>query len=47
LKKTHRLIGGLGLDGNTGDESEKPGLGYWGQASLIGATAIHAKPSRW
>jgi RimJ/RimL family protein N-acetyltransferase len=29
LKKTDRLIGGVGLDGNTGDESEEPALGYW------------------
>ena len=29
LKKTDRLIGGIGLDGSTGDGSEEPALGYW------------------
>lgn len=29
LKQTDRLIGGVGLDGSTGDESEEPALGYW------------------
>jgi 8-oxo-dGTP diphosphatase len=29
LKETNRLIGGVGLDGSTGDESEEPALGYW------------------
>jgi [ribosomal protein S5]-alanine N-acetyltransferase len=29
LKDTDRLIGGVGLDGSTGDESEEPALGYW------------------
>ncbi len=29
LKGTDRLIGGVGLDGSTGDESEEPSLGYW------------------
>ena len=29
LKATDRLIGGVGLDGSTGDESEEPALGYW------------------
>jgi [ribosomal protein S5]-alanine N-acetyltransferase len=29
LKKTDRLIGGVGIDGSTGDESEEPALGYW------------------
>lgn len=29
LKETDRLIGGVGLDGSTGDESEEPALGYW------------------
>ena len=29
LKETDRLIGGAGLDGSTGDESEEPALGYW------------------
>src|SRR5712691_3277815 len=29
LKQTDRLIGGVGLDGSTGDESEEPSLGYW------------------
>ncbi len=28
-KVTDRLIGGVGLDGNAGDESEEPSLGYW------------------
>jgi RimJ/RimL family protein N-acetyltransferase len=28
-KETDRLIGGVGLDGSTGDESEEPALGYW------------------
>jgi RimJ/RimL family protein N-acetyltransferase len=29
LKESDRLIGGVGLDGSTGDESEEPALGYW------------------
>jgi RimJ/RimL family protein N-acetyltransferase len=29
LKWTDRLIGGVGLDGSTGDETEEPSLGYW------------------
>jgi RimJ/RimL family protein N-acetyltransferase len=29
LRETDRLIGGVGLDGSTGDESEEPALGYW------------------
>ncbi len=29
LAETDRLIGGVGLDGSTGDESEEPALGYW------------------
>lgn len=29
LKDTDRLIGGVGLDGSAGDESEEPALGYW------------------
>ena len=29
LKETGRLIGGVGLDGSTGDDSEEPALGYW------------------
>jgi 8-oxo-dGTP diphosphatase len=29
LKGTDRLIGGVGLDGSTGDDSEEPALGYW------------------
>jgi 8-oxo-dGTP diphosphatase len=29
LKETDRLIGGVGLDGSTGDESKEPALGYW------------------
>jgi RimJ/RimL family protein N-acetyltransferase len=29
LKEADRLIGGVGLDGSTGDESEEPALGYW------------------
>jgi 8-oxo-dGTP diphosphatase len=28
-KETDRLIGGVGVDGSTGDESEEPALGYW------------------
>jgi RimJ/RimL family protein N-acetyltransferase len=33
LKETDRLIGGIGLDGSTGDASDEPSLGYWlGQA---------------
>ena len=43
LKETGRLIGGVGLDGSPGDESEEPALGW---ASLIGATAMRAKPSQ-
>jgi [ribosomal protein S5]-alanine N-acetyltransferase len=29
LKETDRLIGGVGLDGSTGDASNEPSLGYW------------------
>lgn len=29
LRETDRLIGGVGLDGSTGDESDEPALGYW------------------
>jgi len=29
LKETNRIIGGVGLDGSTGDESKEPALGYW------------------
>jgi RimJ/RimL family protein N-acetyltransferase len=29
LQETDRLIGGVGLDGSTGDGSEEPSLGYW------------------
>ena len=29
LNETDRLIGGVGLDGTTGDGSEEPALGYW------------------
>jgi RimJ/RimL family protein N-acetyltransferase len=33
LKESDRLIGGVGLDGSTGDDSSEPALGYWmGQA---------------
>lgn len=29
LKESDRLIGGVGLDGNAGDGSDEPALGYW------------------
>ena len=29
LKATGQIIGGVGLDGSTGDESDEPSLGYW------------------
>jgi RimJ/RimL family protein N-acetyltransferase len=29
LKEADRLIGGVGLDGSTGDGSDEPALGYW------------------
>jgi RimJ/RimL family protein N-acetyltransferase len=29
LKETGRLMGGVGSDGSTGDDSEEPALGYW------------------
>jgi RimJ/RimL family protein N-acetyltransferase len=29
LKETYRLIGGVGLDGRSGDGSDEPSLGYW------------------
>jgi RimJ/RimL family protein N-acetyltransferase len=29
LKETDRLIGGVGLDGSTGDDAGEPALGYW------------------
>ncbi|MGA7864228.1 MAG: GNAT family N-acetyltransferase, partial [Stellaceae bacterium] len=29
LKESDRLIGGVRLDGSTGDESEEPARGYW------------------
>jgi RimJ/RimL family protein N-acetyltransferase len=28
-RKTDRLIGGVGLDGSSGDDSDEPSLGYW------------------
>ena len=29
LKESNRLIGGVGLDGSSGDGSSEPSLGYW------------------
>jgi RimJ/RimL family protein N-acetyltransferase len=29
VRATDRLIGGVGLDGSTGDDSDEPALGYW------------------
>ncbi len=29
LKETDRLIGGAGLDGSSGNDSDEPSLGYW------------------
>lgn len=29
LKESDRLIGGVGLDGSSGDGSDEPSLGYW------------------
>ncbi len=29
LKETDELIGGIGLDGDTGDGTDEPSLGYW------------------
>ena len=29
VKDTDRLIGGVGLDGSSGDASDEPSLGYW------------------
>jgi RimJ/RimL family protein N-acetyltransferase len=29
LQDTDQLLGGIGLDGSTGDGSEEPALGYW------------------
>ena len=29
LRESDRLIGGVGLDGSPGDQSEEPALGYW------------------
>jgi RimJ/RimL family protein N-acetyltransferase len=29
LMETDQLIGGVGLDGSTGDDSDEPALGYW------------------
>jgi RimJ/RimL family protein N-acetyltransferase len=29
LQETDRLIGGVGLDGSAGDDSDEPALGYW------------------
>jgi ribosomal-protein-alanine N-acetyltransferase len=29
MKETDRLIGGVGLDGDTGTETDEPALGYW------------------
>jgi 8-oxo-dGTP diphosphatase len=36
LKEADRLIGGVGLDGSTGDGSEEPALGYWFGPALLG-----------
>ena len=49
LKETDRLIGGVGLDGTTGDGSDEPALGYWlgqpywgnGYAREAAAAVIH------
>ena len=49
LKETDRLIGGVGLDGTTGDGSDEPALGYWlgqpywgnGYAFEAAAAVIH------
>jgi RimJ/RimL family protein N-acetyltransferase len=49
LKETDRLIGGVGLDGTTGDGSDEPALGYWlgqtywgnGYAREAAAAIIH------
>lgn len=46
LKETDRLIGGVGLDGSTGDAARNPRSAI-GWASLIGATVMRAKPSPW
>jgi len=43
LKETDRLIGGVGLDGSTGDESDEPALGYW-VGEPYGATGMREKP---
>lgn len=46
LKETDRLIGGVGLDGSTGDGSEEPALGYrlgqpyWGNGYAREAVAV-------
>jgi ribosomal-protein-alanine N-acetyltransferase len=29
MKETDRLIGGVGIDGSTGDGSDEPAVGYW------------------
>ena len=29
LKERERLVGGVGLDGSTGDDNQRPALGYW------------------
>ncbi len=29
MKETDQIVGGVGLDGSTGDESDEPSLGYW------------------
>jgi RimJ/RimL family protein N-acetyltransferase len=42
LKKTDRVIGGVGLDGSAGDESEEPALGYWAGRPYWG-TGMDAK----
>ena len=45
LKATDQIIGGVGLDGSTGDESDEPSLGYWlGQSDWGKGTRAKRSP---
>ena len=45
LKETDQIIGGVGLDGSTGDESDEPSLGYWlGQSYGALGTGVKRLP---
>jgi len=45
MKEDDRLIGGIGLDGRTGDGSAEPALGYWiGQPYWVAGSSEKRSP---